>query len=530
MTQFLAEREISVAADCTFFLYLPQAEAFHQREKYNFPPVAMALSDYNAIRAMAGYDPITLAPGTFTTQWRATAGEEDRAAFLASHPTLDTDRGTLTLAAGTPAYTDALGETLYNDYTDLVYILPDEVCQALMPVMTNRYLTTTEPIPYADARDLSTTFRQTYSEDSVEGQPRYTIRTSTEQVNESTASTFLLRTLMTYGAVVLMVTCFTILSLQQLWDARQHRYRFGVLRKLGVEERDLHRLITRQLAFWFGLPVGGGGLLRPGGGALLLRHHLHGDHRLPGFFRASAPGGGHRRHPAAALGRLLCRHVYPVPPGGGVRDFLSAPADPGLRRRSPTRNWVGDLRVRGGKGAPPFPSFFSRNPLGPKNFPNGRVANSPPPLDFSPPVGLPCTCLARHIRQECGTMETRNPWGLPGAAPQGTGANPEGAGPAPLRHRLRREQVGAGTFPKLKIPHQSHADFCSTDTAGGLDNKKRRYAPRGGGSVPPFLVGGFQRGQRPHLAHDFAKQSVVCYTLCRRCRENAVAAGEGKGI
>ena len=22
----------------------------------------------------------------------------------------------------------------------------------------------------------------------------------------------------------------------------------------------------------------------------------------------------------------------------------------------------------------------------------------------------------------------------------------------------------------------------------------------------------------------------VCYTLCRRCRENAVAAGEGKGI
>ena len=30
------------------------------------------------------------------------------------------------------------------------------------------------------------------------------------------------------------------------------------------------------------------------------------------------------------------------------------------------------------------------------------------------------------------------------------------------------------------------------------------------------------------MAHDFAKQSVVCYTLCRRCRENAVAAGEGR--
>ena len=31
------------------------------------------------------------------------------------------------------------------------------------------------------------------------------------------------------------------------------------------------------------------------------------------------------------------------------------------------------------------------------------------------------------------------------------------------------------------------------------------------------------------MAHDFAKQSVVCYTLCRRCRENAVAAGGGQG-
>ena len=256
VTQFLEARGIAVESDCTFPLYLPREAQFHQRYKYDFPPVTVALSDYNAIRAMAGYEPIALAPGTFATQWRATAGEEDRSAFLAAHPTLTTDGGTLTLSQTTPACTEALGQTLYNDYTDLVYILPDEACTDLMPVGTNRYLTTAEPIPYADARDLSAAFRRTYSEDSVEGQPRYTIRTRTEQVNESTASTFLLRTGMTYGAVVLLVTCFTILALQQLWDARQHRYRFGVLRKLGTEERALRRLVSRQLAFWFGLPVG----------------------------------------------------------------------------------------------------------------------------------------------------------------------------------------------------------------------------------------------------------------------------------
>ena len=49
---------------------------------------------------------------------------------------------------------------------------------------------------------------------------------------------------------------------------------------------------------------------------------------------------------------------------------------------------------------------------------------------------------------------------------------------------------------RLKIPHQSHADFCSTDTAGGLDNKKRRYAPRGGVAYRLFLWG-FPKGAKP---------------------------------
>ena len=50
---------------------------------------------------------------------------------------------------------------------------------------------------------------------------------------------------------------------------------------------------------------------------------------------------------------------------------------------------------------------------------------------------------------------------------------------------------------------KTHVDLCSTDTAGGLDNKKRRYAPRGGVEYRLFLWG-FPKGACPHLAHDFA--------------------------
>ena len=67
-------------------------------------------------------------------------------------------------------------------------------------------------------------------------------------------------------------------------------------------------------------------------------------------------------------------------------------------------------------------------------------------------------------------------------------------GPICIAPEYKRQ--GYGSFPKLKIPHQSHADFCSTDTAGGLDNKKRRYAPRGGVAYRLFLWG-FPKGATP---------------------------------
>ena len=60
---------------------------------------------------------------------------------------------------------------------------------------------------------------------------------------------------MLYGAVVLMVICLTILSLQQLLDAGKYKYRFSVLRKMGVEEQRIGKLVLKQLGVWFGLPI-----------------------------------------------------------------------------------------------------------------------------------------------------------------------------------------------------------------------------------------------------------------------------------
>lgn len=253
VTDYLTDHSIETAYDCTFSLYLPNRADFHNRVKYDFPVVAIALSDYNTIREMLGYEPIFLADDEFTTQWQAIATTDERDSFLRDHTQVQTDAGTLTLAEQS-YYEEAIGQTAYNSYTNVLFVFPDSVCAQLLPVMRNRYITTTDAISYDNARELEQVFTEQYPELADTG-VAYSIRLSTLQVNSTKAGNFVLQAAMLYGAVVLMVICLTVLSLQQLLDAGQYRYRFSVLRKLGVEEGHIGKLVLRQLGVWFGLPV-----------------------------------------------------------------------------------------------------------------------------------------------------------------------------------------------------------------------------------------------------------------------------------
>ena len=256
VTAYLEEQKIKVKDDCTFSLYLPQRNEFDKRVKYDFPAVAIALSDYNHLLTMRGYGPITLDNDEFTTQWQSIATAETKEEFLSGHAELVTDGGTLKLSEE-GIHDFALGETLYNTYTDLVYVFPDSVCENLLAVNRNRYITAEEPVPLKKALELEKIFDEFYPE--TEQGMHYYIRTSSRQINSTTAMTFILRAAMAYGAVVLLVICFTILALQQLSDLPDWKQRFGLLRDMGVEDSHISRIILMQLGGWFGIPVGIGG-------------------------------------------------------------------------------------------------------------------------------------------------------------------------------------------------------------------------------------------------------------------------------
>lgn len=253
VSDYLAEHGIKTDYDCTFNLYLPEREDFHNRIRYDFPVAAISLSDYNTIREMLGYEPISLLENEFTTQWQTIAAEEERNSFLREHSSIMTDAGELTLSNHS-FYEEPVGETLYNSYTDVLYVFPDGICENLLPVIRNRYIATTENIAYENARELEQAFLDEYPEVADTG-VNYGIRLSTLQINSTKAGNFVMQVSMIYGAIVLMVICLTILSLQQLLDANQYQYRFSVLRKLGVEDKNIRKLILKQLGVWFGLPI-----------------------------------------------------------------------------------------------------------------------------------------------------------------------------------------------------------------------------------------------------------------------------------
>lgn len=58
-----------------------------------------------------------------------------------------------------------------------------------------------------------------------------------------------------YMGLIFMIACATILSIQQLSEVEDNKFRYGLLRKLGAEKKILNRALFTQVAFYFALPM-----------------------------------------------------------------------------------------------------------------------------------------------------------------------------------------------------------------------------------------------------------------------------------
>lgn len=67
--------------------------------------------------------------------------------------------------------------------------------------------------------------------------------------------TLAMRILGIYLGVVLLMISLTVLSLSQLADSIEHKDRFNVLKRLGVEEKEISKIILKQISLYFIIPI-----------------------------------------------------------------------------------------------------------------------------------------------------------------------------------------------------------------------------------------------------------------------------------
>ena len=58
-----------------------------------------------------------------------------------------------------------------------------------------------------------------------------------------------------YIALIFVCVALTILAVQQLSDSSRYRYRYDVLRKMGVSDKGLTKIVHRQLSLYYLVPM-----------------------------------------------------------------------------------------------------------------------------------------------------------------------------------------------------------------------------------------------------------------------------------
>ena len=253
LTDTLNQGGYPVTGTASGALYLLRREDLKRRDR-DLPLLAVSLSSYNQLRALSGLPPLSLATDQYGVAWSNTTPASTIDGFQQTAPVLTAGGSRLHKAPALDCQ-DSVGISLFTSQTEAVYILPDAACQGLTMATTFYAANTAQPLSYSFAQSfdqIAAAHQQSLGRFAPEN---LYVRLHTLQANEGVSNLLLLSLVGTYAGGILMISCLTLLAVQQLTDARQQRRRFQTAIHLGMAAEDRDQVIRRQMLFWFGLPV-----------------------------------------------------------------------------------------------------------------------------------------------------------------------------------------------------------------------------------------------------------------------------------
>ncbi len=204
-------------------------------------------SDYAALRAIAGYPPVELKQGEYLIHCMA---------YLEKHLAGYTRPLSFGRAHLTPGgvYTEHLLQN-YATSNGARYILvvPDEAAEGL-PVFHHAYAArTASPVTEAQFQDLCDIHYRLKEQKLTRSYDE--IHTKAQEKADEASFTAITVFPLFFLVLALIMTAATILTIQQLSESERYRRQFALLKKLGMDHREMAKALRTQFAIYYALPA-----------------------------------------------------------------------------------------------------------------------------------------------------------------------------------------------------------------------------------------------------------------------------------
>ncbi len=241
----LKKNQYSVAHMLRVRSYFMHLDDFKQRKKNNFPPLAIGMSDYNALLAVQGVSPITLAPNS--------VGVQVFDGYFSEETTLPKQ---VEIAGNSYNVEDGYFQNImpihiFNSYTEYIYVVPDHALTKAYPAKSHIFWWLKSSGTYDVLKSLDTKL-MVWQESLDEYKKSFLVRIQTLEDASAMEGVVVLILLLSYMSMLLIVFPAVVLSIQLLAHKSRDNKWFSVLHHLGDTKLQKHRL--SWVLFWIFIP------------------------------------------------------------------------------------------------------------------------------------------------------------------------------------------------------------------------------------------------------------------------------------
>lgn len=214
---------------------------------YEYDPV-MAKSDYDLLRDMLGYPPVTLNEGQYLIHCQPYVEE----ALKNWNQRICLGGETFTLKE---INTETFAQHLYGNSGNgfgFIIVVSDKAAKSCAVSHIMYTVLTKEQVSEEEYDDLE---QLLYKEWEYDGYDNTNFYSKAKEEADVAVTTAMMVFPLFYLALVLIMTASVILTIQQLSETEHYKGQFELLRKLGMERREISKTLGKQFAIYYAMPA-----------------------------------------------------------------------------------------------------------------------------------------------------------------------------------------------------------------------------------------------------------------------------------